>query len=83
MPSSARDLWDQVNVVEVVEEERDELAIDTHLREFTLEVIGENAYQNQKEIFKKTNKPDNLSVKQWINCIKNINSYLLLIRENA
>jgi hypothetical protein len=39
----ARDLWDQVNVIDD-KEERDELTIDTHLKEFTLEVIGEDAY---------------------------------------
>jgi len=41
--------------------------------------LGVNALDNQIEYLKETKKPEKMSVKQWINRIKNINSYLPLM----
>jgi hypothetical protein len=46
-------------------------------------VLGESALRNQKEYLKKTPKPEKMTVKQWINRIENINSYLPLMKPNA
>jgi hypothetical protein len=45
--------------------------------------LGEEAYENQKDYLKFTPKPDKMSVKDWINRIKNINSYLPLMEHEA
>jgi hypothetical protein len=79
---SARDLWDQVNKIEE-DEERDELTFETHLWELTTEIIEEDAYQSQKDYLKKTHKPHKMPVKQWISRMKNINSYLPLMEQEA
>ncbi len=65
------------------EEERDELMFEEHLWNFTEEIMGVDAYRNQKEYFKKTQKPEGLSVKLWINWMKNINLYLPYMKRNA
>jgi hypothetical protein len=53
------------------------------LKELIDAVLGESALRNQKEYLKKTPKPEKMTVKQWINRIKNINSYLPLMKPNA
>jgi hypothetical protein len=60
---SARDLWDQVIENEEEEMVRDELTFENHLWELTKEIVGLDAYRNQKEYLKRTGKPDGLSVK--------------------
>jgi hypothetical protein len=76
-------LWDQINVLENEEEIRDELTFDDHLKELTSAILGDNALRNQKDYLKTTPKPEKMSVKQWINRIKNINSYLPLMQPNG
>jgi hypothetical protein len=44
--------------------------------------LGEDALRNEKDYLKSTPKPEKMSVKQWVNRIKNINSYLPLMQEN-
>jgi len=80
---SARDLWDQINVLVDEEAERDELTFDSHLKELTSAILGEDALRNQKDYLKYTPKPEKMSVKQWVNRIKNINSYLPLMQPNG
>jgi len=75
------DLWDQI--MENAEEERDELTFQTQLSELTTTVLGNDALHNQKEYLKSTPKPENMSVKQWINRLKNINSYLPLMEQDG
>jgi hypothetical protein len=82
LAGAARDLWDQVNVLEE-DEERDELTFENHLEELTSTILGEDALRNQKDYLKSTPKPEKMSVKQWVNRIKNINSYLPLMQENG
>jgi hypothetical protein len=82
LAGAARDLWDQVNVLEE-DEERDELTFENHLKELTSTVLGEDALRYQKDYLKSTPKPEKMSVKQWINRIKNINSYLPLMQDNG
>jgi len=78
LAGAARDLWDQINESEDEEDARDELSFDEHLQELTSAILGDDALRNQKNYLKNTPKPDKMSVKQWINRIKNINSYLLM-----
>jgi hypothetical protein len=68
--------------MENAEEERDELTFQTQLSELTTTVLGNDALHNQKEYLKSTPKPENMSVKQWINRLKNINSYLPLMEQD-
>jgi hypothetical protein len=82
LSGTARDLWDQINIIEE-DEARDELTFENHQWELTQEIIGFDAYHNQKEYLKGMAKPDGLSVKLWLNRMKNINSYLLLMRRDA
>jgi hypothetical protein len=65
------------------DEERDELTFENHLKELTSTILGEDALRYQKDYLKSTPKPEKMSVKQWINQIKNINSYLLLMQDNG
>jgi len=83
LAGATRDLWDQINVVEEEDGTRDEMTFWDHLRELTSAVLGEDALRNQKEYLKNTPKPENMSVKQWVNRIKNINSYLPLMQEDG
>jgi len=76
-------LWDQINVLEDKEEIRDELTFDNHLKELTSAILGDDALRNQKDYLKTTPKPEKLSVKQWVNQNKNINSYLPLMQPNG
>jgi len=78
LAGAARDLWDQINEA-VDEDNRDELSFDENLQELTSAILGDDALRNQKDSLKNTPKPDKMSVKQWINRIKNINSYLPLM----
>jgi hypothetical protein len=75
------------NVWNLLPEEEDEgrvkLTFDNHLKELTSAFRGDNALRNQKDYLKNTPKPDMMSVKQWINRIKNINSYLPLMQPNG
>jgi hypothetical protein len=79
---AARDLWDQINII-AEEEERDELTFEDHLWELTQELIGYDAYRIQKEYLKRMAKPEGLSVKLWLNRMKNINSYLPLMKRDG
>jgi hypothetical protein len=78
---SARDLWDRI--CEEEEEEQDELTFEAHLFELTSEILGADACQLQKDYLKKTRKPEKMSVKQWISRMRNINSYLPLMEQDA
>jgi hypothetical protein len=82
LAGAARDLWDQINVLDD-EEERDELSFEIHIRELTSAILGDDAYMNQKDYLKTTLKPEKMTVKQWINRLKNINSYLPLMQADA
>jgi hypothetical protein len=44
--------------------------------ELTRAILGEDTLLNKKDYLKTTVKPEKMSMKQWINRIKNINSYL-------
>ena len=55
LAGAARDLWDQVNVLEEGEE-RDELTFENHLKELTSTVLGEDALRYQKDYLKSTPK---------------------------
>jgi len=78
---ATRDLWDQM--LENAEEERDKLTFQLQLVELTSTVLGSDAFQNQKEYLKDTPKPENMSVKQCLNRLKNINSYLPLMEQDG
>jgi hypothetical protein len=52
LAGAARDLWDQINVVEEEEEVRDKLTFDNHLKELTSVILGDDALRNQKDIWK-------------------------------
>jgi hypothetical protein len=80
LAGATRDLWDQI--LENAEENRDELTFQEQLVELTSMVLGSNAFRNQKEYLKNTPKPENMSVKQWLNRLKNINSYLPLMEQD-
>jgi len=82
LTGAARDLWDQINVIDD-NQARDELTFEEHLKELISPVLGEGALCNQKEYLKKTPKLEKMTVKQWINRIKNINSYLPLMKPNT
>jgi len=82
LAGAARDLWDQI-ILDEEDQARDELTFQEHLNELIDAVLGESALRNQKEYLKKTPKPEKMTVKQWINRIENINSYLPLMKPNA
>ena len=63
---ATKDLWDQINTINE-DEERDELTFSSHMAKLTRAVLGVDAFDNQKEYLKETPKPENMSVKQWIN----------------
>ncbi len=65
------------------DEERDELTFSSHMAKLTRAVLGVDAFDNQKEYLKETPKPEKMSVKQWINRIRNINSYLPLMDQES
>jgi len=75
LAGATRDLWDQI--LENAEENRDELTFQEQLVELTSTVLGSDAFRNQKEYLKNTPKPENMSVKQWLNRLMNKNSYFL------
>ena len=83
LAGAARDLWDQINVLENADEERDELTFQTHVRELTSAILGNDALCNQKDYLKSTPKPETMTVKQWINRLKNMNSYLPLMQQDG
>jgi hypothetical protein len=57
LTGAARDLWDQINVLEDEDEIRDKLIFDDHLKELTSAVLGDDALRNQKDYLKTTPKP--------------------------
>jgi len=65
------------------DEERDELIFRNHMAKLTRAVLAVDALDNQKEYLKDTPKPEKMSIKQWIKRIKNINSYLPLMEQEA
>jgi hypothetical protein len=79
---AAKDLWDQINTISE-DEERDELTFSSHMAKLTRAVLGVDAFDSQKDYLKETPKPENMTVKQWINQIRNINSYLPLMDQEA
>jgi hypothetical protein len=79
---SARSLWDQEISQDLVNlEEPNEETFDNHVWKLTMAIIGEDAFDDQKEYLENTKKPEKLSAKQWINCLRNINSYLPFMKE--
>jgi hypothetical protein len=82
LAGAARELWDQINVIDD-DKARDELTFEEHLKELISMVLGEGAFCNQKEYVKKMPKPEKMTVKQWVNRIENINSYLPLMKPNT
>ena len=82
LAGAARDHWDLINIIDE-DEVRDDITFQFHIREFTTAILGNDAFRNQKDYLKSTPKPDNMSVKQWINRLLNINSYLPLMQRNA
>jgi hypothetical protein len=83
LSGAARDLWDQTNVLENADEERDELTFQTNVTELTSAILGNDALRNQKDYLKSTPKLEKVTVKQWINRLKNINSYLPLMQQDG
>jgi hypothetical protein len=87
LAGAARDLWDQIIVILNEEEEENqdgnEETFAEHVQELTSAILGEDALRNQKDYLKSTPKPEKMSVKQWVNRIKNINSYLPLMQVNG
>jgi hypothetical protein len=79
LAGAARDLWDQINALEDEEDVRDELTFIYHLQELISSILGDDAFRNQKDYLKNTPKPERMTVKQWINRLKNVNSYLPLM----
>jgi hypothetical protein len=55
---AARDMWDQINIIDDEEERRNELTFENHLWKLTIENIGLDACRKQKEYLKKTLKPE-------------------------
>jgi hypothetical protein len=53
LDGTARDLWDQINIINEEEEKRDELTFENYLWELTIEIVGLDAYRNQKEYLKR------------------------------
>ncbi len=82
LAGAAQDCWDLINVIDE-DEFRDEITLQFHIHEFTTAILGNDAHRNQKDYLKSTPKPDNMSVKQWIKRLLNINSYLPLMQRNA
>jgi hypothetical protein len=82
LAGAARDSWDSINIVNE-DQERDELTFAGHQQELIRTVLGTSALHNQKNYLKETPKPEKMTVKQWINRIKNINSYLPLMQLGA
>jgi hypothetical protein len=83
LSGAARDLWDQTNVLENADEERDELTFQTNVTELTSAILSDDALRNQKDYLKSTPKLEKVTVKQWINRLKNINSYLPLMQQDG
>jgi len=82
LAGAARDHWDLINIIDE-DEVRDDITFQFHIHEFTTAILGSDAFRNQKDWWKSTPKPDNISVKQWINRLLDINSYLPLMQRNA
>jgi len=82
LAGAARDRWDLINVIDE-DEVRDDITFQFHIHEFTTAILGNDAFRNQKDYLKSTPKRNNMSVKQWINRLLNINSYLPLMQRNA
>jgi len=82
LSGATKDLWDELNII-AEDDERDELTFNDHVEQLTNAVLGEEALENQKDYLKFTPKPDKMSVKDWINRIKTINSYLPLMEHDA
>jgi hypothetical protein len=60
---AARDLCDQINVIEEEEEEvRDELTFDNHLKELISAILSDDALKNQKDYLKNPPKPEKMTV---------------------
>ncbi len=53
------------------------------MQELTSAIPGDDALQNEKDYLKTTPKPEKMSVKQWINRMTSINSYLPLMQQNG
>jgi hypothetical protein len=61
LSGSARDLWDQELSQDLVNlEEPNEGTFDDHVWKLTMAIIGEDAYDNQKEDLENTKKPGKL-----------------------
>jgi hypothetical protein len=75
-------LWDQEICQGIVNlEEPNEETFDNHVWKLTMAIIGEDTFDNQREYLENMKKPEKLSAKQLINCLRNINSFLLLMKD--
>ena len=85
LQGAGRDTWDDcvTEVDSISNGERSEDAFTVALELFTEKVLGEDALLNQKEYLKTTPKPTNMNVKDWVNRVKNINSYMGLMENDA
>jgi CRISPR/Cas system CSM-associated protein Csm3 (group 7 of RAMP superfamily) len=57
---ATKDLWDQI-IASKENEERDELTFTESLGKLTKAVLGVDAFDNQKEYMKETQKPEKMS----------------------
>ena len=81
LQGTSRDTWDEC--LDEVEDDRGQDHFETVLWLLTEKVLGTDALENQKKYLKTTPKPHNMSVKSWINRIKTINAYMLMMEEGA
>ncbi len=82
LAGAARDIWDQKHTIKE-NEVRYELSFDGHMKELTSMILRNDGLCNKKKYLKSTPKPEKMTEKQWINRIKNINSYLTLMQGNG
>ena len=66
-------MWDQI-----LDDKPDRVTVAFKIQTdaLTVDILGFDAVEDQKEYLKKTAKPQNMTVKQWIRRIKIINSVI-------
>ncbi len=64
-------------------EEPNKEMFDNHAWKLTMAILGEDAFDDQKEYLENTKKHEKISAKQWINHLRNINSYLPFMKEGV
>ena len=81
----ARDTWDEilqdasVCIVGVFNQS----TFNSHTNAFQEAFINEDAYDDQREYLRTTSKPRDMKAKDWVMCMKVINSYLKLLAANG